>query len=75
MESSQNFPLEGKVDVDETYVGGQDDQAIGRNEGKKKIMVVAIERKGKGVSRMYGRVIETASNRTAEAEKPEKIHG
>jgi hypothetical protein len=69
MESSQNFPMEGKVDVDETYVGGQDDQAIGRNEGKKKIMVVAIERKGKGVSRMYGRVIETARK------KPEKIRG
>jgi|GEM_PF-4748048 len=33
MESSQNFPMEGKVDVDETYVGAQDDQAIGRNEG------------------------------------------
>jgi hypothetical protein len=63
MESSQNFPMEGKVDVDETYVGGQDDQAIGRNEGKKKIMVVAVERKGKGVSRMYGRVIETASKK------------
>jgi hypothetical protein len=25
---------------------------VGRNEGKKRIMVVAIERKGKGVSRM-----------------------
>jgi hypothetical protein len=34
MESSQNFPVEGKADVDETYGGGQDDQAIGRNEGK-----------------------------------------
>lgn len=63
MESSKSFPMEGKVDVDETYVGQQDDQAIGRNEGKKKIMVVAIERKGKGVSRMYGRVIETASKK------------
>jgi hypothetical protein len=63
MESRKSFPMEGKVDVDETYVGQQDDQAIGRNEGKKKIMVVAIERKGKGVSRMYGRVIETASKK------------
>jgi hypothetical protein len=51
MESSQNFPMEGKVDVDETYVGGQDDEAIGRNEGKKKIMVVAVERKGKSDGR------------------------
>lgn len=63
MESSRSFPMAGKVDVDETYVGGQDEQAVGRNEGKKKIMVVAIERKGKGVSRMYGKVIETASKK------------
>jgi len=60
MESSRNFPMEGKVDVDETYVGGQDERAIGRKAGDKKIMVVAIEKKGKGISRMYGRVIETA---------------
>jgi hypothetical protein len=60
MESSRNFPMSGKVDVDETYVGGQDDQAIGRNEGRKQIVVVSIERKGKGVSWMYGRVIMTA---------------
>lgn len=34
MESSKSFPMEGKVDADETYVGQQDDQAIWRNEGK-----------------------------------------
>ena len=63
MESSRSFPMIGKVDVDETYIGGQDDQAIGRNEGRKQIVVVSIERKGKGVSRMYGRVIKTASKK------------
>ncbi len=61
MESSRNFPMEGKVEVDETYVGGQDGQALGRKGGKKKVVVLAIEKKGKGVSRMYARVIETAS--------------
>jgi len=61
MKSSGNFPMDGKVDVDETYVGGQDDQAIGRNEGRKKIVVVSIEKQGKGISRMYARVIKTAS--------------
>jgi hypothetical protein len=66
MESSGNFPMIGKVDVDETYVGGQDEQAIGRNEGQKKLMVIAIERKGKGIARMYGRVIETASKKNLE---------
>lgn len=73
MESSQNFPMVGKVDVDETYVGGQDDQAIGRNEGKKKIMVVAIERKGKGVSRMYGRVVEKADRKSLKKFMSENI--
>lgn len=61
MESSQQFMMTQKVDVDETYVGGQDEKSIGRNEGKKKIVVVAIERQKKGITRMYGRVIETAS--------------
>jgi len=61
MESSGNFPLMGKVEVDETYVGGQADQAIGRNEGKRKIVVVGIEKVRGGVSRWYGRVIESAS--------------
>lgn len=61
MKSSGNFPMNGKVDVDETYVGGQDDQAIGRNEGRKKTVVISIEKQGKGVSRMYARVIGTAS--------------
>lgn len=63
MESGQSSLMEGKVDVDETYVGGQDEESVGRNEGKKKIMVVAIERKGRGISRMYGRVIATASRK------------
>lgn len=53
--------MTGKVDVDETYVGGQDDQAKGRKEGRKKLVVLSIERKDKGISRMYARVIESAS--------------
>jgi hypothetical protein len=63
MSSSGNHPMDGKVDVDETYVGGQDEKAVGRNEGKKQIMVVAVERKGKGVSRIYGRVVDTAARK------------
>ena len=51
----------GKLEVDETYVGGQDDKALVRNEGKKKSMVVGIERCAKGVAQSYGRVVETAS--------------
>ncbi len=47
-------------------MGGQDEQAIDCNEGKKILLVIAIERKGKGIARMYGRVIETASKKNLE---------
>lgn len=74
MESCQSFPMDGKVDVDETYVGGQDEEAIERTEGKKKIMVVAVERKGKGVSRRCGRFIETADKKNLRNFMCESIH-
>jgi len=61
MGSSGEFLMEGKVDVDETYVGGQDDGVVGRKGGRKKIVVLGIEKQGKGVSRMYARVIDSAS--------------
>lgn len=63
MESSRNLPMSGKVDVDETYVGEEDRQCIGRKRGNKKIVVISIERNEKGVSRMYGRVITAASKK------------
>jgi len=63
MESSGRFLMDGKVDVDvdETYVGGHDQGVIGRKGGRKKIVVLAIEKQGIGVSRMYARVIDSAS--------------
>ena len=35
MESSQNFPMMGKVEVDEFYLGRKDDKALGRKGGKR----------------------------------------
>lgn len=32
LESSQNFPMVGKVEFDESYVGGQDNKALGGKE-------------------------------------------
>src|SRR5690606_18888566 len=61
MESSKTLLMEGKGEVDETFGGGQDDKAIGRNEGKKKIGVIGSERKGRGSSRIYGKVSPTAA--------------
>lgn len=63
MESSGSSLMGGKVDVDETYVGGQDGQAVGRKKSRKKLVVISIERKGKGVARMYARVIGAASKK------------
>jgi len=61
MKSSGNFKISGNAEVDETVVGGQEEGVRGRKNGKKKLVVFAIERKGKGVSRVYGKVINKSS--------------
>jgi hypothetical protein len=60
MESSGNHLLTGNVDVDEFFVGGQETGKKGRGKERKKLVVLAIEKRGKGISRMYGEVIEQA---------------
>lgn len=57
MKSSGDFPMKGTIEVDETVVGGQEEKVRGRKNKKKRLVVFAIERKGQGVSRLYGRVI------------------
>jgi len=61
MKSSGNNKIRGKAEVDETVVGGQEEGVVGRKNGKKKLVVFAIERKGKGVSRLYGKVINAVA--------------
>jgi len=61
MKSSDNFKMNGSVEVDETVVGGQEEGVIGRKNIKKKLVVFAIERKGRGISRLYGKVIKHSS--------------
>jgi hypothetical protein len=61
MDSSGNFPLSGLVEVDETFVGGSDENSRGRKKGTKKLVVVAIEKKKNGVSRFYAKVIDKAN--------------
>ncbi len=61
MKSSGNNKIEGKAEVDETVVGGQEEGVVGRKNKKKKLVVFAVERKGKGLSRFYGKVIENSS--------------
>jgi hypothetical protein len=61
MKSSGQSKITGKAEVDETVVGGQEEGVRGRKNDKKKLVVFAIERKGKGVSRVYGKVIANSS--------------
>ena len=62
MTSSLKHPMMGKVEVDETVVGQQEEGTKGRQNEDKKLVLVAIEREGKGIKRMYARVIEDGSN-------------
>jgi hypothetical protein len=61
MKSSGNYPLKDNVDVDEFFIGGQEEGKKGRGNEKKKLVVLAIEKRGRGISRMYGKEIESAN--------------
>lgn len=63
MKSSGKNLMQGKVEVDETLVGGQEEGVVGRKNGKKKLVVFAVERKGKGIGRLYGKVIKNAGSK------------
>ncbi len=68
MKSSGNYPLEGKVEVDELLIGGPEKDKRGRSKGEKKLVVIAVEKvKGDKIGRAYAQVIEQAS---AECFKP-----
>ncbi|KAA6329413.1 hypothetical protein EZS27_021776 [termite gut metagenome] len=61
MQSSGKYPLQGFVEVDETTAGGQEERVRGRKSINRKLMVLDIEHSGKGIGRMYGKVIPHAS--------------
>jgi hypothetical protein len=61
MKSSGKNPITGTAEVDETVIGGQESGVRGRQNKSKKLVVVGIEKKKKGVSRLYARVIDKAS--------------
>lgn len=62
MKSSGNHPMTGTVEVDETVIGGQEEGVRGRKNKGKKLVVVGVEKKKKGVSRLYARVIPNSSS-------------
>jgi hypothetical protein len=61
MASSLKYPLTGQVHIDEFMIGGAEEQKRGRNKGKKKLIVLALEIVDTGVGRAYAEVIEHTS--------------
>jgi hypothetical protein len=61
MQSSKQQPLTGEVQVDEFYIDGPEEQKRGRSKGKKRLVVIALEKVNKGVGRAYAQIIEDAS--------------
>ena len=60
MKSSEKLPLTGKVEMDEFYVGGPEDEKRGRGNEKKKQVVLAIQVDQFGIHRSYAQVIPRA---------------
>lgn len=62
MKSSEQYPLNGQVEVDEAFIGGKEEGKIGRGAEDKVQVAVAVEKNGAtGMKRMYVRVIKNAS--------------
>ena len=60
MSSLLLYKMDGEVEVDETHVGGKAKVNRGRAKGDKKLVVIGIQRSGKGISRAYARQIKNA---------------
>jgi transposase-like protein len=64
MQSSEKFPLEGEVEVDEFVIGGPEEGKPGRSKGNKKIVVLAIERPDQdSIGRAYAVSIKDYSSK------------
>ena len=63
MKSSENYPIDGNVHIDEFVIGGKEEGKIGRSyQSNKKKIVCAVELTGEGkVKRMYSMKIDNYS--------------
>lgn len=61
MQSTCNYPLTGEIQVDEFYIGGEEEGKRGRSKGDKKLVIVALEIVSGGVRQAYAQIIEDAS--------------
>lgn len=63
MASSGQYPMIGKVEVDEFVVGQQEEGVVGRKNKDKKLVVIAIEKSKNGASRIYARQIDRSTKK------------
>lgn len=61
MSSAGNYKLEGEVHVDESLIGGEEEEKRGRSHGKKKLIVIGLEIVKNGVGRGYAELIKDSS--------------
>ena len=58
MKSSGQSPLKGQVEVDEAFIGEEEEGKIGRGAENKVQIVIAVEKQGgKGIKRAYAKII------------------
>lgn len=62
MKSSEKYLLKGNIDVDELAIGQEEAGEKGRSAGKKKLVIMAVERVKNGIGRMYAQAIEDYSS-------------
>lgn len=62
MKSGGKSLLEGDIEVDEFFVGGQEKGKKGRGNDKKKLVVLAIKKVQKGIYQSYAQVIPAANH-------------
>jgi hypothetical protein len=67
MKSQGKDLLEGHVEVDEFFVGGQEKGKKGRGNDKKKLVVLAIKVDQKGIHQSHAQVIPAANHIELEA--------
>lgn len=60
MGSHRNYKMDSDVEVDETFVGGKEAGKVGRSKGAKKVVVIGLQCKGRGIYKAYGRHIKSA---------------
>ncbi|WPV67735.1 IS1595 family transposase [Chitinophaga sp. LS1] len=64
MQSSEQFPLQGRVEVDEFVIGGKEEGNQGRAKGDRKIILIAVEKvcRNRKTGRAYAQCIENYSS-------------